>query len=67
VIRACSTLPQRAGQLAERDTPVDARFTRKPEHALADGVALYLVGSAADLGSPLVEERMLPSAVVDGI
>src|SRR5581483_6386683 len=42
---------------------VGARLLRQPEDALADDVALHLVGATADAAGPLVEEHREPVAV----
>ena len=48
---------QLRGMLAERDVLVDARRRDgQAEHALADDVALHLLGAAAEPAAPLAEE-----------
>src|SRR5215831_21029469 len=51
-------------QLAERDAFVGTWLGRQAEHALADHVALHLLGAAADAHSPLVHEALLPEPAV---
>src|SRR5581483_11767075 len=51
--------------LVPRLVEVDARLGREPEHALADDVALDLVGAAADRDRRRGEEQRLPFAVAD--
>ena len=52
------------GNVAERLGLVGTRLRREAEHALAEDVALHLLGAAADATVPLVEEELLPEAVL---
>src|SRR6187399_2372330 len=45
-------------EILERDVAVDGRLPRQPEHAVADDVALDLVGAAGDAGLERVEHHL---------
>src|SRR5687767_3240822 len=53
--------------LAKRLRLVGPRLRRKPEHPLAEDVALHLLGTTTDANAPLPEELLLPEAFVVGV
>src|SRR5262249_41600022 len=58
---AATGRPRRSGeQLPGRAVLVDTRLAGHAEHALADHVALHLLGAAPDPRAPLHEELLLP-------